>query len=333
MNKLLSMVSKLYGLSTLKVLNKIDIGYTSTNYILGNDKDKYFLKQYDSKFSEERVIKISSLMKYFDVEDIPTVMPLITESGRSYFEYNARIYSLFPFVEGEIIENKDLSNNNLYKIGLLHGKLLSVGKDIQVKDKAIRSLKKNYEYFLEENKLILSSLEGFDEKIQNIVRGIQAKKEEYYPSIKESDFELTGQYGLTHGDYWQRNILFRDDKIVGLIDFDKIGSDFLSRKLMRGLEVICFSYDYSDREYIMAESYLKGVLSTFEVSREKFENSIHGWRTSIMLNNVILKYLVLRNNMKFVDLLDVNLKRVIIWGEEFDIHKNKLLEIFDKYNI
>lgn len=82
----LSTVISEYGLPPdTHMISVVDEGVLSSNWIIGNMSNRWFLKRY-RPFTPERVAEIHRVMRHFYDHGFPVLMPIASLGGREYLE-------------------------------------------------------------------------------------------------------------------------------------------------------------------------------------------------------------------------------------------------------
>src|SRR5581483_1788859 len=127
MELLLGRIVELYGIK-LGSAEKITDGFLSDNYIVSNGDEKYFFKKYRFK-NVERIKEIHSVKRYFSDGGIPVIMPILNNSGESFFEYEGGFYALFPFIDERKLKEADITDEALVSSAEMLSRLHLLGKE------------------------------------------------------------------------------------------------------------------------------------------------------------------------------------------------------------
>jgi Ser/Thr protein kinase RdoA (MazF antagonist) len=113
---LLQKIEESYPVSgKVRLVQKVEQGYLSHNYIVSDDGRRYFLKQYTIPL--DRIEGAHRTKKFFAEGGIPVVMPLQGNDGQTYFSHAGLYYALFPFVDGKQFERLRMSGPALRSAG------------------------------------------------------------------------------------------------------------------------------------------------------------------------------------------------------------------------
>jgi Ser/Thr protein kinase RdoA (MazF antagonist) len=198
----------------MEIVKKWDIGnilsidkVNTTNlvYKIFSDMDKYILKMRD-KF-EEINFEFSKKIK----EMFPIEYPIIAKDGMPYVFYEDKYYVLYKFFDGEPLEIQ-FDKNYLEQAKLLgesvsnyHYCLKNIEIDSIQEFKLTDDVIKSYDYLLE-NKFEFNG---------SIVSNIMEKYKKYFVPVYSNLPKL-----LIHRDLHPGNIIFNNNKLVGIIDLD-----------------------------------------------------------------------------------------------------------------
>src|SRR3989338_5272717 len=128
-SEVLGKIRKLYGIAEkAELFEKVKDGYLSQNFILQNDGTKLFLKQY--RFDNiEKIKEIHRAKFFFASGNIPVILPIQNSEGDYIFERAGKFYSLFPFVEGRIIQRAERSLKAFESAGRMLAKIHILSKN------------------------------------------------------------------------------------------------------------------------------------------------------------------------------------------------------------
>lgn len=275
----INQIKSLYGFSNPN-LSRVDRGLATKNYFVEEGGGKYFLKAYDDKVDSGRVQEIFKSMEYFSKNGIPAVMPLSTQSGRSYFDSDGRLYALFPFVDGKILDPHEFNIDHIKKIAKLQGSLHKVGFEFPEKGEFRKASLKffDYEAFLVEADEVHKDIvkkDNIDDVDKEWIELIE-KKVKYVNSNPRGQVESLGPQTLAHGDFHNENIIWNDGsgEIIGLVDFDLARVDFYHVKVLKTIDLIIFERGYGDESYELAQTYLKEYSKHMDLDNDALRNCL-----------------------------------------------------------
>lgn len=268
--ELKSRLEKEYNIFIDKEVILKDNIFSYVSEIITNSGDKFVLRKWKDKTKNEQIEKIYYVHNLLDNIYIPKI--LISKSGRYLVEYKERRYSIYGFIEHDFEMN--VTNEYMRQLGNVIRKLHEDLKHVN-KDDNFRKISKERE---------LESIYKIAENTECI------NKFEYdYLSrcIKMSEFmwvysKENLQY--IHGDLNNGNILLKNGKIVGIIDFDHLQ----------------FNSIYLDIATIILETSVKSGKINWDFVRSFFEGyGLNGnYEKNQVLTLVIVKIL---NEISYFD--------------------------------
>ncbi|WP_064091789.1 phosphotransferase enzyme family protein [Rossellomorea aquimaris] len=211
-------------------------------YRISTDKAVYFLKNRIETSLLERYEEYS-LTQYLQHKGLNVETPVLTKGNDPFVEKESGFYSLYGALEGETKEEFPISMSLVFSIGeylgLLH-KLMSTYK--------------SREEPIEWN--VFFYLESWRKERHHTQVGAWAKKNFFqYDEVLSNYKEMPLQF--IHSDFHLKNLLIVDNKMKGLIDFERI------RKAPRVVDVAYFitgilRKQAGEGKLLFIEEFLKG---------------------------------------------------------------------------
>ncbi|MFJ2578401.1 homoserine kinase [Kitasatospora aureofaciens] len=164
---------------------------------------------------------------------VPVGRPVVTSSGETVAEVADRGYCLIPWTEGNHRPGTELTLDQAADLGVLLGQIHRSLND----DRAARLLSPGPEQTpapvttpasaQAEADRFLALIASLDSPTAFDAEAAQALGErkvllDKYGSERPATEVAAGPVGWTHGDVQHRNVLWRDGKIAGVIDWDRI---------------------------------------------------------------------------------------------------------------
>lgn len=260
-NTVLSEIIVEYGLpEDSKLLSVVEQGVLSRNWIIGNEKSRYFLKRY-RKFTEERVREIHATMEYFSNHGIPIIMPLKRKNGSDYWRDNdGNSYALFPYVAGKQFERRNIPDDAIVVMAETLAKIhrLSLTNPMVITD-VVGDW--DDEDFLERAEKILNIISSkqernhFDELVKRKINQQITLVNKY--DLRFSDLSLKKDT-LCHGDYQDGNIFFAPDNTVeSVFDFEKCDMEPRIYEVLRAIDLTIIGGEYSTERLEKAKIFLR----------------------------------------------------------------------------
>jgi homoserine kinase type II len=196
-----------FGLGTLRSSQGIKGGTVNTSYRLeAEDGQIFFLRIYEEQ-GHEGAVREAALLDHLAKAGVPTPAPLRNEDGDAVRTIAKKPGALFPWIDGDILCQKRVTNQAATVVGASLARIhlagpppggISEGRfrpiDIAARCDRVRT----------------SSDEAARARAEPLQRAVEAfaRRRREAPS------------GLIHGDLFRDNVLWRDDKISALLDFE-----------------------------------------------------------------------------------------------------------------
>lgn len=269
-NGLLKKLQNDYEQNITKSYGRVDGGFLSENYIVGESNNKYFLKSYRSKYSENDIINIHKVKRYFANHGIPIILPLDDRDGRSYFAYRNHFYGLFPFIESKNIKTEKASLSVVRSIAEMQAKIHLLSRDGLLKIHEKETSLWNKDRVLKIGRNIAKILAGIKNPNQfdKVALRFVALKMKLISEchLIPGDIGLKNDH-LIHGDYHAHNLfLDKDGNVQYVYDLEKTVNAPRAYELSRAIDYICLDkYDF-----VKAGAYLRAYREVYPMSDEEF---------------------------------------------------------------
>jgi Ser/Thr protein kinase RdoA (MazF antagonist) len=276
--ELFAYISDIYNISQINTISaEMITGTLSVSSIVSDGKDRYFLKEYDKNFTEDRVAEVHKVKKYFSDGGIPILKALMNKLGKTYFTYDGHFYALFPFVDGKHLYREAMPPEAIVSMGAMLGKIHALGvnpgfeisKRFQPWDSA---------EFMQKAKLVLDRIQAknnkdsFDLIALESVQTKMALVEKYAKPFSALDI---GVLHLIHGDYHDHNLFFNEKNEVSYVfDFEKCDMSPRMYELMRSIHYTCIDGTVTEEKVQTAMNYLKAYHSVYPVTQKELKSGI-----------------------------------------------------------
>ncbi|MCK4552957.1 phosphotransferase [Candidatus Pacearchaeota archaeon] len=209
-------ISEEYFLGEIKKMEKLEGGRNNLNYLIKTKKGKYVIRIIQNKQNRERELIQLKVLKFLQEKNFPYEVPIPIKNREKKVFSNWKKYLLwvYSFIEGKTIdERKILSINKIKEIA----KVLAIYHK-QIRKFQIKNLRKNNppKFYLQEySKLKKKS-------VKNKIDKYFLNNEEFFVRFikRINSLKKTGEELIVHTDLSQKNIIFKNQKIVGIIDFE-----------------------------------------------------------------------------------------------------------------
>ncbi len=211
-------IYEIYGISIEKI-EKINQG-TANIYKLFSNNNKYILKEFQSKYSEEDVLREIKAIGYLkENTKIPLPEFVICKNGNKYFKHNGKTVIMQKFIEGHVYNKNEGNYKNIIESAYYLGNIINGFDGFETSESM--KIKELY------------SIEEFNKA--------EIKYNEILKKIGNSEIEKI-THKVSHGDYSCLQFIYDDkNEVKAIIDFIKV------KKLPIVWE-IARSYSYIDQK-------------------------------------------------------------------------------------
>lgn len=224
-----------YGIAVTDV-KRLPLG-SANCYRISDGSKNYFLKELQSKFSEEKIIEEANLVNFLASRGIPVASFYKTVAGEVVFTYQGHVICLEDFVVGRGYGYDDLPEHLLPKVAEMLGRIHAALKDYSlptdmgeewIESYSAEKLSSQYDELLN----IALQLKN-DENAARIIEDLRYKKALAHSlgDIKKYFKGIT--YTASHGDYQGCQMIFDGDEIKAVIDFSSARTLPVTWEIMR----------------------------------------------------------------------------------------------------
>ena len=228
-----SLLKEKYDLIVTEV-QKTELG-SANCYRISNGKNDYFLKEFQSKFLLEDLVREAQLLEHLAEKKIPVAQMIKTKAGEYAFEYEGHIISLQEYVQGHGYGYNDFPKEYLSQTAAMLGKIHTALKKYSLPVGMEQEWLASYDAMTlcREYDELMAMSDPKEPYYQQLMEDFQYKKE---LSVRCSDYlkyydGIT--YGATHGDYQGCQLICDNDGIKAVIDFSAAQSLPLVWEIMR----------------------------------------------------------------------------------------------------
>lgn len=200
-------VTESYGLGKLTKVTGIPAGSVNTLYLLETTRGKFFLKIDEAK-SVAAVQQELGLLQFLRARGLRCPQPLVDRHGQVLRLYHGKPLSLSLPLPGKAVSETRLTPAHLTHVGEALASLHLLSEHAPKSEENRFSFSRIVELYQE----VREHLPGHFKQIVHALDDEIGYQQEY------QDDRLPK--GLIHGDLFADNLLFRGDKVVGLLDFE-----------------------------------------------------------------------------------------------------------------
>lgn len=240
----------------LEKITKIKPVATSGNitFLITTNTGKFILRLCPKgvrRRSKEEILAELEIIDYLLKNGFPAPKPIIKKNGQRVINWENHFGYLKEYIQGKLILNPNLKQVQKFgeTVGWLHN--LTENYKTQYQRKHIWDLEETKKWFYQDKKKILNSnfkkADKFIAKFEKEINFI------FFPS------ELPK--GIIHEDLRKQHILWQDDKIICVLDFDRCYYGFLILDLGQAIRSWCFSNNWTKWKNENLKSFLTYFLT------------------------------------------------------------------------
>lgn len=216
---LIDVVKEKYGIDVTKI-QKLDRG--SANLYSLND-DKYILKEFQSKYTQEEINKEIEIINHLRKDDLAVPEYIITKDKEYSFIYQEKIITMQKFIDGYTMESNTASYEQMIESATVLGKIIksleTLKIDLPINDVSSWYSLETINESIEKHQGLLSKIT--EKEYSQIFNDLNEKISMLEYAKNNIDFNEMKNLTVmnTHGDYSVLQFIYKDDKIKAVIDF------------------------------------------------------------------------------------------------------------------
>ena len=296
-----------YDKYNIKVLDVIYIDRGSSNiYKLDN---KYILKEFESKHNKDTVLKEVNIINHLKKKNISVPTYIKTNDNNYYFEYKDKVMIIQEYIHGYTIDPNKCNYEQIIESATYLGKIVKALEDYPYTlPKWKKEIDLQKAIINQKNLLSLTTRE--DESIRKDLEDRLYMIEELLKTNIQDNFN-NFTYKNTHGDYSIMQFIYKDEKVVAVLDF-------LSACSMPIVWEIIRSYSYIDINFNIDTfiDYVKEFSKYAKLSRDDLKYMSYYYLVQILTSTYGYKQYL--NNRQAVDLLKFGYFRTELCRYLFD---------------
>jgi homoserine kinase type II len=233
-HKDLNSVAAEYGLGRLIKGEGVSAGSVNTHYLLETARGRFFLK-IDEVKGEPEVKREIDLLLFLHRHRFPCPQPISDKKGRFLHQLGGKCLSLHRYVAGKTLTPPELSLAQLRNVGRVLANLHVVGK-------GYKKVIENRFSFERVTELYGGVREQLPAYLKKVVRTLDEELD-YLRRYLQEDLPK----GIIHGDLFADNLIFRGERIAGVLDFEAAGRGKFIFDLATAVNALC----YKDNRFVL----------------------------------------------------------------------------------
>jgi homoserine kinase type II len=225
-------LTRAFGLGAIRRTVHLAEGLMNRNWRVDSEVGRFVLKQVlDVPFATAR--RNLAVVARLHKGGVPVCPATPSSAGDLVVEIGDRGYCLFPWVEGEHRHGTDLDIKQATDLGALLGRIHSALNEADIlralpaKPDSVRaSVDSPWDAVAEADRFLgvvaaMDEPSAFDQRVVELLEQRKVLIEKYAVSRPGDDVPL-GPFGWVHGDFQHLNVLWRDEGVVAVLDWDRI---------------------------------------------------------------------------------------------------------------
>ena len=243
-----------YNLKEVQSFEGINEGIQNTNYKIKIDSKDFILTIYENINRIDDLDFFLSLMNYLSSKGIKCPIPIENSKSNYVGEIKSKPAALLTFIDGKSTLN--IKKDHTFEVGKVLAEMHLNTRDFpleKINDLSVDG----WEKLLIKNKNKIDKFEkNLYKKIEDKIIIIRKKWPKDLPS------------GVIHADLFPDNVLFKDGKVSGLIDFYFSCTDYFTYDLCICINAWCFNYK-NEFQIDLFQNLLKGYQSIRKLEEEE----------------------------------------------------------------
>jgi len=211
-------ILQVYDLGSLKEIKQIRGGYVNYNFDLKTTAGNFIIQIIGDVFNNWKRKKLGiqfKLLMFLKNQRFPYEIPcpLKNKYGKFLLKFNSYHLWIYRKIEGKVIKKYNLSH------------FKEVAKALAIYHKFVKDFNYSNKDFFDCEWLLEKYFEMRKIRAKNKLDKLMLKNIDFFESIllKINEIDFTkSKLILTHSDFSNENILFKDNNLVGIIDFDNL---------------------------------------------------------------------------------------------------------------
>jgi homoserine kinase type II len=220
-----------FGVAGYRAHHPIAVGTINTNVRVETDEGPLFLRVNEGK-SRDDVSREAAIIAHLAARGVPTPVPHATPAGPPFVPWRDQIVSLFPWVPGRTLERGELTAEHGAQAGAALARLHLAGADF--------ADRRPGRYEPAEIDRRLAHVAGLSRLELIPAQAILTAELASLARARAGELPM----GVIHGDLFVDNVLFLDDRLAALLDFEQASWGRLAYDL--AVTVLAFGFGRDD---------------------------------------------------------------------------------------
>lgn len=248
----------------------VNHSYSSENYTVETARGSFFIKCRGFT-SPERTREILAAETFFAQLSLPVYPAVPARDGSQFTQVDGQKMSLYPLLDGQVIERGALTTEHLRTIGETLAHMHEAGRDAPLPIHKRAAV--NTHAAAEGIDNLLGRLPVNLSRQDLLVLELLDLKQRMIRQMKE--VPNLPQDHLIHGDFQEKNLLFESPaSVAAIVDFDNSEIAPRSLEVCRTLDKLCFNGKFDDAQFERAGTLLTAYAKHYGMDAEELTTGI-----------------------------------------------------------
>ena len=304
--KEINIINENFNIDKIKSFKGIKQGIENTNYLLKSKNKKYILTIFEKRVKEQDLPFFCELVLNLNKLGFKCPRPLINSKNSPISDFKNKKLTILTFIDGKSKNFLDPEDCKL--IGIEAARLHKFTSKIKIKRKNALSVMSWRKMF-----------ENIKENCSRIHKDLPKLIESNLVDI-EKNWPVDLPEGIIHADLFSDNIIFKNNKVNGIIDFTFSCNDFYAFEIAICFNALCFEGLKNNLSFNVtkAKNFVDGYKSVRDLSDSEKEN------IKVLSQGAALRFLLTRvfDALNNVEGAIVKIKDPIEYLKRLEFHKN-----------
>jgi homoserine kinase type II len=235
---LIKKVIENYDIGKLLKYSIIEGGCVNTNFKIETNKGLFFFREYNKHFcNQSKINHLAKVLSELKKEGFPVAQMIYNKDKKPTSNYENKVFAIFEFVEGQIY---DFSEKSLISAAKTLARLHKKTSKISSKHTTIVKIK----HFIaaipnnlwEGNDSILKKYEQNQSNNKEVIQLIKRTKHHFDLFLQNNKYvQEKENISIVHGDFHIHQLIFQEQEVAALIDFDDVKYGLAEYDLIKGV--------------------------------------------------------------------------------------------------
>ncbi|MCJ8008609.1 phosphotransferase [Lederbergia wuyishanensis] len=272
LNDIIKTCKRIFGFQILEV-SQIKRGWLNLKWKITTSEGTFLVKQYNKErfklYNQEELLLAFSQQQRLHNQGFPCPR-LLSYQGKVMFETNnGELFIVMEFCNGQVVPPGNMNTNQMYDLGRFTGLMHHVLNDGTILKKKVTnftppSREDRMEYW--NSVLIDVNNSSLEHLVPIMERQYQLTKE-----LSIDEFSLI-EAGWAHRDLWADNLLFEENHLGAILDFDRLNYDY--PQLDIGRAIISCSLNENSLKVDTIEAFKEGYCEHILIDSQSLISSL-----------------------------------------------------------